>query len=361
MPKASLINKLFRKEVLALSAYKVADASGLIKLDAMENPYSWPEEIKNLWLESIKECQLNRYPDPEAKQLANTIKRVNNIPEQFEILLGNGSDEIIQLLLMALPPNAHVLAPDPGFVMYKQLSQSLGLTYHGIPLLTDSFDLDLPAMIAAIEKHQPLVIFLAYPNNPTGNLFNTKAIREIITKAAGLVILDEAYAPFADASFISELPNHANLLVMRTISKLGLAGLRLGYIAGDPAIIEQLNKIRLPYNINILTQASTDFALNHHSLFDQQTAEIKVERANVHDQLKQLEGITAFPSAANFILFRTPANQADNIFAAIKKQGVLIKNLNPQGGLLKDCLRVTIGKPEENSAFLSALRNGLLS
>ncbi len=361
MPKASLINKLFRKEVLALSAYKVADASGLIKLDAMENPYSWPEEIKNLWLESIKECQLNRYPDPEAKQLANTIKRVNNIPEQFEILLGNGSDEIIQLLLMALPPNAHVLAPDPGFVMYKQLSQSLGLTYHGIPLLTDSFDLDLPAMIAAIEKHQPLVIFLAYPNNPTGNLFNTKAIREIITKAAGLVILDEAYAPFADASFISELPNHANLLVMRTVSKLGLAGLRLGYIAGDPAIIEQLNKIRLPYNINILTQASTDFALNHHSLFDQQTAEIKVERANVHDQLKQLEGITAFPSAANFILFRTPANQADNIFAAIKKQGVLIKNLNPQGGLLKDCLRVTIGKPEENSAFLSALRNGLLS
>ncbi|MEQ1620780.1 MAG: histidinol-phosphate transaminase [Methylococcales bacterium] len=361
MPKASLINKLFRKEVLALSAYKVADASGLIKLDAMENPYSWPEEIKNLWLESIKECQLNRYPDPEAKQLANTIKRVNNIPEQFEILLGNGSDEIIQLLLMALPPNAHVLAPDPGFVMYKQLSQSLGLTYHGIPLLTDSFDLDLPAMIAAIEKHQPSVIFLAYPNNPTGNLFNTKAIREIITKAAGLVILDEAYAPFADASFISELPNHANLLVMRTVSKLGLAGLRLGYIAGDPAIIEQLNKIRLPYNINILTQASTDFALNHHSLFDQQTAEIKVERANVHDQLKQLEGITAFPSAANFILFRTPANQADNIFAAIKKQGVLIKNLNPQGGLLKDCLRVTIGKPEENSAFLSALRNGLLS
>lgn len=361
MPKASLINKLFRKEVLALSAYKVADASGLIKLDAMENPYSWPEEIKNLWLESIKECQLNRYPDPEAKQLANTIKRVNNIPEKFEILLGNGSDEIIQLLLMALPPNAHVLAPDPGFVMYKQLSQSLGLTYHGIPLLTDSFDLDLPAMIAAIEKHQPSVIFLAYPNNPTGNLFNAKAIKEIITKAAGLVILDEAYAPFADASFISELPNHANLLVMRTVSKLGLAGLRLGYIAGDPAIIEQLNKIRLPYNINILTQASTDFALNHHSLFDQQTAEIKVERANVHDQLKQLEGITAFPSAANFILFRTPANQADNIFAAIKKQGVLIKNLNPQGGLLKDCLRVTIGKPEENSSFLSALRNGLLS
>lgn len=361
MPKASLINKLFRKEVLALSAYKVADASGLIKLDAMENPYSWPEDIKNRWLDTLKECQLNRYPDPEARHLTNTIKQANNIPQQFDVLLGNGSDEIIQLLLMALPPNAHVLAPDPGFVMYKQLSQCLGLTYHGIPLLADSFDLDLPAMLTAIGAHQPSVIFLAYPNNPTGNLFSAHAIKEIITKADGLVILDEAYAPFANASFIGELPNYANLLVMRTVSKLGLAGLRLGYIAGDPAIIEQLNKIRLPYNINILTQASTDFALNHHSLFDKQTAEIKAQRTIMYEQLNQLEGITAYPSAANFILFRTSESQADNIFAAIKKQGILIKNLNPQSGLLKDCLRVTIGKPEENLAFLSALRHSLLS
>lgn len=359
MPPENLITKLFRKEVLALSAYKVADASGLIKLDAMENPYSWPDEIKSQWLESLKDCQLNRYPDPEAKQLTNTLKQVYNIPEQFDVLLGNGSDEIIQLLLMALPPNAQVLAPDPGFVMYKQLSQCLGLTYHGIPLLSDSFDLDLPAMLAAIETHQPSVIFLAYPNNPTGNLFNADAILAIIKKADGLVILDEAYAPFADASFIDELPNYENLLVMRTVSKLGLAGLRLGYIAGAPAIIEQLNKIRLPYNINILTQASTDFAFAHSALFDEQTAKIRAERSLLLNALNALDGITAYPSAANFILFRTQKNRADNIFAAIKNQGVLIKNLNPQGGLLTDCLRVTIGKPEENTAFLNALRNSL--
>lgn len=355
----NLITSIFRKEVLAMSAYKVADAQGLIKLDAMENPYTWPEDIKKDWLESLKECQLNRYPDPESRQLTQTIKRLNQIPGQFEVLLGNGSDEIIQMLLMALPATASVLAPVPGFVMYKQLSDCLGLSYLGIPLLADTFDLDLPAMLDAIQQHQPSVIFLAYPNNPTGNLFSETAIQEIIKTAEGLVVIDEAYAPFANASFINTLNQYDNLLVMRTISKLGLAGLRLGYIIGNPAIIEQLNKIRLPYNINSLTQISADFALSNKTLFDQQTQKICAERAQVFKQLNELEGITAYPSAANFILFRTPKNKASEIFLSIRQQGVLIKNLSTQGGLLSDCLRVTIGKPEENLAFLTALRNSL--
>ncbi|MGZ4968681.1 MAG: histidinol-phosphate transaminase [Methylobacter sp.] len=359
MTQPDLISSIFRKEVLAMSAYKVANAAGLIKLDAMENPYSWPEDIKKNWLKTLKDCPLNRYPDPEAKQLAATIKRLNRIPDRFDILLGNGSDEIIQLLLMALPSNACVLAPDPGFVMYKQLSLCLGLSYHGIPLLADSFDLDLPAMLDAIKTHQPSVIFIAYPNNPTGNLFSEASIREIITNAKGLVVIDEAYAPFADASFIDSLEQYDNLLVMRTVSKLGLAGLRLGYIAGAPDIIEQLDKIRLPYNINSLTQISADFALSNKALFDHQTQQICAERAIVFNRLNALDGITAYPSAANFILFRTPENRANDIFASIKQQGVLIKNLSPQGGLLSDCLRVTVGKPDENSAFLAALTRSL--
>lgn len=342
-----------------MSAYKVADATGLIKLDAMENPYSWPEDIKRDWLKALKDCPLNRYPDPEARHLTATIKRLNQIPDQFNVLLGNGSDEIIQLLLMALPPNASVLAPDPGFVMYKQLSLCLGLSYHAIPLLADSFDLDLPAMLAAIEQHQPSVIFLAYPNNPTGNLFSEASIREVIKTAKGLVVIDEAYAPFADASFIGSLGQYDNLLVMRTVSKLGLAGIRLGYIAGKPDIIEQLDKIRLPYNINSLTQISADFALSNKTLFDQQTQLICAERSLVFNRLNSLNGITAYPSAANFILFKTPANRANEIFASIKQQGVLIKNLSAQGGLLADCLRVTIGTAEENAAFLTALTNSL--
>ena len=355
----NLISTVFRKEILVMEAYKIADAKGLIKLDAMENPYGWPDDIKKDWLEVLKNCHLNRYPDPQSSHLIATIKQLNQLPEQFEVLLGNGSDEIIQLLLMALPQTASVLAPDPGFVMYRQLSDCLGLNYLGIPLCADNFDLDMPAMRVAIERYQPAVIFLAYPNNPTGNLFSELAVLEIIKIAKGLVVIDEAYAPFANTSFINKLGQYDNLLVMRTVSKLGLAGLRLGYIIGHPMIIEQLNKVRLPYNINTLTQSSADFALSNKFLFDKQTEIICEERSILFKKLNELAGIITYPSAANFILFRTPKNRATEIFLSIRQQGILIKNLSNHGGLLSDCLRVTIGTPEENIAFLVALRKSL--
>ncbi|MCF7987247.1 MAG: histidinol-phosphate transaminase [Methylovulum sp.] len=358
MMQSSLISSLFRKEVQALSAYKVADAKGLIKLDAMENPYSWPEELKNQWVEELKDCELNRYPDPEARLLADTLRIHDAIPECCDILLGNGSDEIIQMLLMALTPGAAVLSTTPSFVMYRQISLSLGLYFHGIAL-QDDFGLDVPAMLAAIAQHQPAVIFLAYPNNPTGNLFEAEAVHRIIKASSGLVIIDEAYAPFADASFMAQLANYDNLLVMRTLSKMGLAGLRLGYLMGHPDLIQQLNKIRLPYNINILSQVSAKFALTHPTVFDTQSQMICKHRRHVFEQLSGIPEITAYPSSANFILFRTPLDQADSIFSAIKQQGVLIKNLSAQGGLLRDCLRVTVGTETENEAFINALQNSL--
>lgn len=348
--------KIFRPELSALSAYKVADATGFIKLDAMENPYTLPDAINAQWLESLKDCELNRYPDPAATELNAVLKQTNQIPESSDVLLGNGSDEIIQLLLMALPTDACILVPEPAFVMYKQISVSLGLDYHSVPLLADDFSLDLAAMLAAIETHQPAIIFLAYPNNPTGNLFDAETIKQIITATDGLVVVDEAYAPFADASFMQALSEFDNLLVMRTLSKLGLAGLRLGFIAGQPEIIAELDKIRLPYNINILTQATAVFALSQQAMFEQQTQQICQQRSVVLAQLQEIEGLQVYPSAANFILFRTLAGQANAVFAQLKERGILIKNLAPQGGLLADCLRVTIGKEDENKAFLKALK-----
>lgn len=353
------LTNLFRPEVLAMSAYHVADASNYIKLDAMENPYTWPEDIQQQWLQTLKSCAINRYPDPEAQTLASALRASNGIPESSALLLGNGSDEIIQILLMALPQDACVIAPEPGFVMYRQVAQSLGLHYRGVPLLADSFDLDMPAMLAAIEELQPALIFLAYPNNPTGNLFDAQAIKTIIEACPGLVVVDEAYAPFADASFIGELEKHDNLLVMRTVSKLGLAGLRLGFLAGNPALLEQLNKIRLPYNINSLTQATATFALNNGEFLLQQTQEIRRQRALVFEALQAIDTVKAYPSSANFILVKTLGIGADQVFASLKQQGILIKNLSPQGGLLENCLRVTIGTPEENQAFLCALQKAL--
>ncbi len=350
----NLAARLFRPEVLALSAYKVADASGLIKLDAMENPYQWSDAINQQWLASLKNCALNRYPDPTARELNALIKKTNAIPAEYSVLLGNGSDEIIQMLLMALPPQANILAVEPSFVMYKQISLSLGLNYHSVPLQAD-FSLDLPALLAAIKIEQPALIFLAYPNNPTGNLFDITAIEAILQTSTGLVVIDEAYAPFAHASFMEHLAHYENLLVMRTLSKLGLAGLRLGFIVGNSTLIEQLDKVRLPYNINVLTQVSAIFALSHESLFLAQTQLICEQRALLVEQLKGLTEMTVYPSSANFILFRTPPERADEIFAGLKQQGILIKNLSPQAGLLSDCLRVTVGKPEENQLFFTAL------
>lgn len=354
-----LAGRLFRPEILALNAYHVADASGLIKLDAMENPYPWPEALKTEWLELLRDCAINRYPDPEAKAVTAIIKQLNQLPGHMPVLLGNGSDEIIQILLMALKPGSAVLAPEPTFVMYRQISQSLGLNYQATPLLDGNFELDLAATLEAIHRWQPGIIFLAYPNNPTGNLFAGDSLHAIIKAAPGLVVIDEAYAPFAGASFIDALPDYGNLLIMRTVSKLGLAGLRLGYLLGQHAIIDQLNKIRLPYNINSLTQISVEFALKHNQVFEQQAALICAERGRVADHLKTIPGIKPFTSSANFILFRTPRGKAPGIFESIKKQGVLIKNLSSQNGLLTDCLRVTIGTPDENSQFLNILEHSI--
>jgi histidinol-phosphate aminotransferase len=347
----------FRPEILSLSAYSVADPRGMIKLDAMENPYAWPESIQQEWLDSLRHCPLNRYPDPEAQALQVVLRKFNAIPEQAGLLLGNGSDEIIQILLMSLAPGACILAPEPGFVMYKQVAQTLGLGYCGVPLLTDSFDLDRQAMLNAIKERRPAIIFLAFPNNPTGNLFNPGLIHEMMVAAPGLVVIDEAYAPFAKASFMDQLVAHERLLVMRTLSKLGLAGLRLGFLAGRRELLEQLNKIRLPYNINSLTQATALFALNHGNFLHEQTQIICAQRALVLQKLQAMDRIIAYPSAANFILFRIVGGKADDVFNALKHRGILIKNLCRQRGLLENCLRVTIGAPQENQAFLLALES----
>ena len=352
--------KLFRSELLSMSAYKVADAKNMIKLDAMENPYSWPETIQQQWLETLKTCAINRYPDPEAKTLCEVLCSSNGLPENASLLLGNGSDEIIQILLMALAPGAYIIAPEPSFVMYRQIAQSLGLNYRGVPLLAESFDLDLSTMLSTVNELKPALIFLAYPNNPTGNLFDAAAIKSIIASSPGLVVIDEAYAPFADASFIEHLANFNNVLVMRTVSKLGLAGLRLGFLIGAPALLEQLHKLRLPYNINCLTQATATFALNNADFLKRQTQSIRQERHLVFTALQAMDKIKPYPSSANFILFKTLGVKADHVFNALKQQGVLIKNMSQQGGILENCLRVTIGKPLENQAFLTALQAALM-
>jgi len=352
----SSIHTLLRPEVLALSAYHVPDSRGYIKLDAMENPYAWPAEFVGEWLHRLRAAEPNRYPDPACTELKATLVQANGVPEDAELLLGNGSDEIIQILLMAVAkPGATVLAPEPSFVMYRQIAACLGLQFIGVPLREEDFGLDLPAMLEAIERHQPALIFLAYPNNPTGNLFEEAEVLRILALAPGLVVLDEAYAPYANSSFLPRVMECERLLVMRTLSKLGLAGLRLGFLAGHPAWVREFDKIRLPYNINVLTQISAGFALEQHAVFDEQVRRILSERTRLAAELGKLEGLKVYPSHANFILFRLLGYAAMDVFQHLKDAGILVKNLHPAGGMLTQCLRVTVGTPEENERFLEAL------
>ena len=354
----SLLNWI-RPEVRQLTAYQVADAEGLIKLDAMENPYVLPETLVVEWQQVLSDAALNRYPDPSSAELTKTLSRVMGVPESQSVVLGNGSDELIQMLAMAVAQKDRcILSFDPGFVMYKMIAEFVGMQYVGVPL-TSQYALDMNAVRSSIKENNPAIIFIAYPNNPTANCFSESDIEEIIQIAPGLVIVDEAYHPFAQKSFMSMLEQYDQLLVMRTVSKMGLAGLRLGLLCGHPALIEQIDKIRLPYNINVLTQLTAKFVLENIDVLDEQAGLIRDERDGLLKRMNALTDIVAFSSDANFILFRVDNKNANDVFDEIKNRGVLIKNMKATEGLLSQCLRVTVGTPEENNRFLTALSEAI--
>lgn len=356
------LERWLRPEVRALQAYHVADATGMIKLDAMENPYRWPAALVEQWQQRLRDAELNRYPDPDARMLAQALRRAQEIPDAAGLLLGNGSDELIQLIMLAVAgPGRVIMAPEPGFSMYQMIATFVGLDFVGVPLRQSDFTLDTQAMLMAIEQYQPAVIFLAYPNNPTGNLFDDEAIRQIIDAAPGLVVIDEAYHAFAEASWMDRVPDYDNLMILRTLSKMGLAGLRLGMLIAAQAWTEQINKIRLPYNINCLTQLSATFAMEQEAVLREQSECIIRDRETLYGQLRQINGLTVYPSRANFILFRVPQGAATDIFEGLRRDGILIKNLHKTGSVLADCLRVTVGTDSENEAFLTSLRRLVLT
>ncbi len=207
-----------------MKAYHVAPAAGMIKLDAMENPYRLPEPLREELGRLVSTLPINRYPDPAAPELKARLRSTFGIGGEHGLILGNGSDEIIQIIADTLArPGAALLAPEPSFVMYRMSAVIARMRYVGVALEPD-FTLDLARFLAAIEEHRPALIFLAYPNNPTGNLFPEAAVEAILAAAPGLVVLDEAYHVFAGRTFMTRLGEFPNLMVMRTVSKLGLAG-----------------------------------------------------------------------------------------------------------------------------------------
>ncbi len=344
-----------REEIKALSAYAVPPADGLVKLDAMENPYVLPDELRVAIAHRLSVLEVNRYPESNPEKLKSLLRQTMGIDPATAIVLGNGSDELIQMLALSVAkPGAVILGVEPAFVMFRMIATFVGLRFVGVPLKTD-FSLDGPALLSAIEAHQPALVFLAYPNNPTGNHFDSAVMETVIRATPGLVVIDEAYFPFSKQSFLPRLPAYPNLLVMRTVSKFGLAGVRLGFLSGRANVLEHIDKVRLPYNISMLDQAVALEVLAHSEVLREQALRILQQRAVLAKQLAAIAGVVVYPSDANFLLFRIA--KASRIFDGLRHRGILVKDLSAAHPLLTDCLRVTVGTFEENQRFLDALKD----
>ena len=350
-----------RRDVQSMHAYAVQPSAGFVKLDAMENPFRLPPALQRELGERLGAVAINRYPAGCAADVVAALARYVDLPAGCALMLGNGSDELISLLALACAvPGATILAPVPGFVMYEMSARLQGLAFVGVPLTAD-FELDPAAMLSAVEAHRPALTYLAYPNNPTANLWDDAAIGRIVAAVGaqrhGFVVFDEAYQPFSSRSWLRRMADHPHVLVMRTLSKFGLAGVRLGYLAGAAALIHEIDKVRPPYNVSALNAEATLFALEHADEFAAQAALLRAERGRLQAALRTMPGVTAFPSEANMILLRVP--DPDAVFAGLKARGVLVKNVSALHPLLAGCLRLTVGTPAENTLLLAALKASL--
>ena len=356
-PLSKNLSGLVRQDVQSMHAYAVQDATGMIKLDAMENPFRLPPALQDELGRRLGAVALNRYPGDSLEVLRRELASHAHLPEGCALMLGNGSDELISMLAMACDvPGASILAPQPGFVMYSMSAQLQGLKFIGVDLTPD-FELDEAAMMAAIDRHQPSIIYLAYPNNPTANLWDDAVIERIVEAAPGLVVFDEAYQPFSSRSYIDRLAHHPHVLLMRTLSKFGLAGVRLGYMMGNEALIAQVDKVRPPYNVSVLNAEAALFALEHAAVYDEQAALLRREREQLMSALAAMPQVRTWRSDANMILVRVP--DAAAAFQGMKQRGVLVKNVSRMHPLLADCLRLTVGTPDENAQMLAALQASL--
>jgi histidinol-phosphate aminotransferase len=367
-PLPPRLKATLRQDVQGMHAYAIQDSAGLVKLDAMENPYPLPPELQRALGERLAQVAINRYPGSRTADLVSSLARHAELPEGCALMLGNGSDELIDLLSVACDVPATdtpdgrapaVLAPLPGFVMYEMSARLRGLRFVGVPL-TAGFEIDLDAMLAAIERERPAITYIAYPNNPTANLFDDAAIDRIVAavgRQSGLVVFDEAYQPFASRTWMQRMAAHDHVLVLRTLSKFGLAGVRIGYLCGPAALIAQIDKVRPPYNVSVLNAECALFALEHADEYARQAALLREQRGVLMQALAAMPGVRAYPSEANMILVRVP--DSAHAFAGLKARGVLVKHVAALHPLLANCLRLTVGTPEQNTLLIQALKETL--
>lgn len=360
-----------RPDVRAMHAYAVQPSHGMLKMDAMENPYALPPELQRALGERLGALAINRYPGSRGDDLKTALAQYVGMPADFSMSLGNGSDELISLATQACAQpwdtsaeRPSVLAPVPGFVMYAVSAQLLGLDFIGVPLTPD-FELDVPAMLAAIAQHRPAITHIAYPNNPTATLWREADVQAVVDAVAvhgGLVLIDEAYQPFASRTWLTRMRaeplRNGHVLLMRTLSKFGLAGVRLGYLMGPAPLVDEIDKLRPPYNVSVLNCEAALFALEHADVFGAQAAELRAQREQLVLALRAMPSVErVWDSEANMVLLRV--SDAARAFAGLRERKVLVKNVSTMHPLLAQCLRLTVGTAAENAQMLAALQASL--
>lgn len=352
------IADFIRPDIVDLKPYVVNNVPHKIKMDANENPYDIPKHIKEHINKEIIDHHFNRYPDPIAIELRSALASDLGV-DSNQILIGNGSDELIGYIISAFGgSSATVIFPTPTFSIYEIFAKLFGTKIVSIPL-SEEFDIRPDEFISAMDSAKRSVVFISFPNNPTGNCFSEQAIMEIIDNSkSSIIVLDEAYYEFSRKTFLRLLQLHNNIIILRTFSKAyGLAGLRVGYMISNKEIIDEVMKVKMVYNINSLSQKIALILLKHKSEMAEYINIILNERDKLIDNLSMKNELTVFDTDANFILFRVKTD-AQFLFSELLKNGILIRNLNEQE-LLKNCLRVTVGKPEENVAFMSVINKVL--
>jgi histidinol-phosphate aminotransferase len=344
-----------------MHAYRVPPEAPPVKLDANESPFPWPADARKRIGRAVAEIDLHRYPDPQAQALRQALcARLGGSPD--ELVLGSGSDEVIALLMTALgrPPGgrdrAAVLYAEPTFVMFGMTARVHRLEPVGVPL-GPRWELDRHAMLAAAAREQPNLIFLASPNNPTGNAFDPDVIGDLVEAAPrSLVVIDEAYAPFSGRSLRHLRARHPNVAVLGTLSKIGFAAARLGWVQLHPALAHEVDKARQPFNLNAASQAVGRLALTElWPLVEDHVRQVVEERARLAAALASLPGLTVWPSDANFLLVQVLGADAGGWAAALRQRGVAVRHFGEGARRLAGHLRITVGTPEENDRLLDEL------
>ncbi len=346
------IGQNIRQDIAFLRPYEAHVVAGNVKLDANENPFPWPEGMKEELFS--KEVAFNRYPDGKAQMLRDEIACYNGVNTE-EVLLGNGSDELIQVTLHTFGgPGRSLMIHPPTFGMYAAAATITGTNLVEVPLV-EGIKMDLKTMLEKSSTDESIkVIIICNPNNPTGSLFPQEEILELVRRTKALVVVDEAYVEFAGESLIREINNYPNLLIMRTFSKaFGMAALRLGYVIGNEELINCLNKVRQPFNVNSFSQQAGIVALKYESEYKKQIEIIKQEMQILYNGMNKIPNLKVLPTKANFILLQPeePSIWADKL----SSKGFSIRNLGDLPGLGQS-LRMSSGTPEQNRAFLQAVK-----